>query len=76
MIYYYFKSKRQLFMAVLEDAYRRIREAKRQLRLDDLSPLDAMRRLVEFSCDYHWKNTDLIKLVVIETPAGSSGHAI
>ena len=38
MIYYYFKSKRQLFIAVLEDAYRRIREAERALRLDDLPP--------------------------------------
>ena len=66
MIYYYFKSKRQLFMAVLEDAYRRIREAEQQLRLDDLPPLAAMRRLVEFTCDYHWKNPEFTKLVVIE----------
>jgi AcrR family transcriptional regulator len=66
MIYYYFKSKRQLFIAVLEDAYRRIREAERQLRLDDLPPLDAMRRLVEFTCDYHWKHPEFAKLVVIE----------
>jgi AcrR family transcriptional regulator len=66
MIYYYFKSKRQLFMAVLEDAYRGIREAERQLRLDDLPPLDAMRRLVEFTCDYHWKHPEFTKLVAIE----------
>ena len=66
MIYYYFKSKRQLFMTVLEDAYRRIREAEQQLRLDNLPPLAAMRRLVEFTCDYHWKNPELTKLAVIE----------
>ena len=66
MIYYYFKSKRQLFMAVLEDAYRRIREAEQRLRLDDLPPLVAMRQLVEFTCDYHWKNPEFAKLVVIE----------
>jgi AcrR family transcriptional regulator len=66
MIYYYFESKRQLFLAVLEDAYRRIREAERQLKLDDLPPLDAMRRLVEFTCDYHWHNPELIKLAVVE----------
>ena len=53
-------------MAVLEDAYRRIREAEQQLRLDDLPPLAAMRRLVEFTCDYHWKNPEFTKLVVIE----------
>jgi len=66
MIYYYFNSKRQLFIAVLEDAYRRIREAERQLRLDDLPPLDAMRRLVEFTCDYHWKHPGFARLVAIE----------
>jgi AcrR family transcriptional regulator len=66
MLYYYFKSKRQLFMAVLEDAYRRIRAAEQQLRLDDLPPLAAMRRLVEFTCDYHWKNPEFTKLVAIE----------
>ena len=66
MIYYYFKSKQRLYLAVLEDAYRRIREAERQLRLDDLPPREAMQRLVEFTCDYHWTNPALAKLVVIE----------
>ena len=66
MIYYYFKSKRQLFIAVLEDAYRRIRQAEQQLRLDDLPPLIAMRRLVEFTCDYHWRHPELSKLVILE----------
>ena len=66
MIYYYFQSKQRLYLAVLEDAYRRIREAERQLRLDDLPPGQAIRRLVEFSCDYHWTHPELAKLVVIE----------
>ena len=60
------KSKRQLFIAVLEDAYRRIREAERALRLDDLPPLIAMRLLIEFTCDYHWKHPEFAKLVAIE----------
>jgi AcrR family transcriptional regulator len=66
MIYYYFKSKQRLYLAALEDAYRRIREAERQLILDDLPPGAAMRCLVEFTCDYHWANPELAKLVVIE----------
>lgn len=66
MIYYYFKSKQQLFLTVLENAYRNIREAERQLKLDDLPPRDAMRRLVEFTCDYHWQHQELSKLVAIE----------
>ena len=66
MIYYYFKSKRGLYLAVLEDAYRRIREAEKQLRLDDLPPAEAIRTLAEFTFDYHWRNPQLAKLVVIE----------
>ena len=66
MIYYYFKSKRGLYLAVLEDAYRRIREDEKQLRLDDLPPSEAIRLLVEFTFDYHWNNPQLAKLVVIE----------
>ena len=66
MIYYYFTSKERLYVAVLEDAYRKIREAERQLKLDDLPPGEAIRRLVEFTFDYHWKNPQLAKLVVVE----------
>ena len=66
MIYYYFKSKERLYITVLESAYRKIREAEKQLRLDDLPPAEAIRLLVEFSCDYHWRNPELAKLVVIE----------
>lgn len=66
MIYYYFKSKERLYIAVLEDAYRRIREAEKQLRLDDLPSSEAIRLLAEFTFDYHWKNPQLAKLVVIE----------
>ena len=53
-------------MAVLEDAYRRIREAEKRLRLDDLPPGEAIRCLAEFTFDYHWNNPQLAKLVVIE----------
>jgi AcrR family transcriptional regulator len=66
MIYYYFKSKERLYIAVLEEAYRRIREAEKQLKLDALPPGEAIRCLVEFTFDYHWKNPQLAKLVVIE----------
>lgn len=66
MIYYYFKSKHQLYLAVLEEAYRRIREAEKELRLDDLPPDEAVRSLAEFTFEYHWKNPELAKLVVIE----------
>jgi AcrR family transcriptional regulator len=66
MIYYYFKSKQRLYTAVLEESYRRIREAEKQLRLDDLPPAEAIRCLAEFTFDYHWNHPELAKLVVIE----------
>ncbi len=39
MIYYYFGGKEQLYMAVLENAYRGIREAEQKLRVDHVNPV-------------------------------------
>ena len=38
MIYYYFGSKEGLYIRVLEEAYRRIREIESSLHLEDLAP--------------------------------------
>ena len=38
MIYYYFQSKEALYVAVLEEAYRRIRDVEGQHHLDGLPP--------------------------------------
>ena len=46
MIYYYFESKEGLYVAVLEEAYRRMRAIEAELQLQDLPPEDALRRLV------------------------------
>src|SRR5262245_62549035 len=45
MIYYYFGGKRQLYVAALESAYARIREAEQQVNVDHLGPADAIRRI-------------------------------
>ena len=66
MIYYYFGSKEGLYLAVLEDAYRRMRETEAALNLDNLPPVDALRRLVEFTFDHHQGNPDYIRLVMSE----------
>jgi AcrR family transcriptional regulator len=66
MIYYYFGSKEGLYIAVLEDAYRRIRAIENDLHLDDLQPEEALRRLVEFTVDYQLANPDFIRLVMNE----------
>ena len=43
MIYYYYGSKEELYVAVLERAYRGIRGAERAMDLAGLAPLDAVR---------------------------------
>ena len=66
MIYYYFGSKEGLYIAVLEEAYRRMRKIEAELHLQDLSPVEALQRLVEFTFDHHLGNTDYIRLVMTE----------
>ncbi len=66
MIYYYFGSKDGLYLAVLEEAYRRMRSIEADLHLGDLAPVAALRRLVEFTYDHHQGNEDFIRLVMNE----------
>jgi AcrR family transcriptional regulator len=66
MIYYYFGSKEGLYIAVLEDSYRRVRSTEGQLHLDDLPPLRALEALVGFTFDHHNGNQDYVRLVMSE----------
>jgi len=66
MIYYYFGGKEQLYLAVLEKAYRGIREAERVIHVGDLQPTEAIRRLAELTYDHHVRDSDFIRLVMIE----------
>jgi AcrR family transcriptional regulator len=66
MIYYYFGSKEQLYMAVLENAYRGIRTAEQKLRVDHSDPAEAIRRLAEVTFDHHIAHDDFVRLVSIE----------
>ena len=66
MIYYYFGSKEGLYLAVLEESYRRMRAIEGELHLDDLAPEDALRRLVGFTFDHHHGNEPYIRLVMSE----------
>jgi AcrR family transcriptional regulator len=66
MIYYYFGSKEGLYLAVLEEQYRRMRATEGELQLDDLAPEDALRRLVAFTFDHHQGNQAYIRLVMSE----------
>lgn len=66
MIYYYFGDKEGLYRAVLEDTYSRVRIAEDALDLASLHPVEALRRLAEFTFDHHSTNTDFVRLVMVE----------
>ena len=63
MIYHYFGSKQRLYLSVLERMYAEIRDAEAALRLEQLEPRAAMRRLVEFSFDYYTDHPHFIRLL-------------
>jgi AcrR family transcriptional regulator len=66
MIYYYFGSKEDLYIAVLERAYAAIRRAEQQIDVDHLEPIAAIRRLAELTFDHHEANPNFLRLVSIE----------
>ena len=63
MLYYYYGNKDELFLAVLEDSYARIRNAERALHLTDLDPQEAMRRLVAFTWNYYLEHPEFLTLL-------------
>ena len=63
LIYYYFKSKTELFRIVLEQAYQDIRTAERQLDLLKLEPIDAIKRLISFTWQYYLDNPEFLRLI-------------
>jgi AcrR family transcriptional regulator len=63
LIYYYFEDKEKLFQAVLELAYRDIREEEMKLHLLDLEPPTAVRRLIEFTWDYYLRHPEFLTLL-------------
>ncbi len=66
MLYYFFKSKEDLYVEVLENIYADMRRYERDLDLAHLKPLEAIRRLVEFKFDYLERHPLLIRLLIGE----------
>jgi AcrR family transcriptional regulator len=69
LINYYFGSKEKLYIAVLEQVYGEIREAEGGLDLDHLPPVEAVRRIVEFTYNYYLTHEGFVRLVVAENQA-------
>jgi AcrR family transcriptional regulator len=63
MLYHYFGNKEALFLAVLERAYEKIRGQESALRLENLPPAEAMRRLVRFTFNYFVQNQYFVALL-------------
>ncbi len=66
MIYYYFGSKEGLFIAVLEEMYRRFNEAESKLVLGAEVPVEALRAVIRFMWVYYQKNPEFITLLNTE----------
>ena len=66
MIYYYFGSKEGLYIAALEEIYRRFNEAESELQLDESKPREALRDVIRFMWTYYLKHPEFITLLNTE----------
>ncbi|RJF96546.1 TetR/AcrR family transcriptional regulator [Noviherbaspirillum cavernae] len=63
MIYYYFGNKEELFIAVIEDTYRRFNDAESKVILNMDDPVEDLKTLVRFMWDYYQQNPEFITLL-------------
>jgi len=63
MIYHYFGNKEGLYLEVLENVYKEIRDREKELNLDDTDPMESMRNLVRFSCRYFLENPYFVNIL-------------
>jgi AcrR family transcriptional regulator len=69
MLYYHVGKKDELYLAVLEGAYEKIRSEERGLDLEHLVPPEAIRRLIEFTWNYFLRNPEFLALLQTENLA-------
>jgi len=63
MIYYYFGSKAQLFVEVLETAYEKMNEAEAKIDIDLNQPVEALTTIVHFVWQYYLDHPEFITLL-------------
>ena len=63
MIYYYFGSKAQLFVEVLETAYEKMNEAEAKIDIDLNDPVAALTTVVHFVWQYYLDHPEFITLL-------------
>jgi AcrR family transcriptional regulator len=69
MLYYHVGKKDDLYLAVLEAAYEKIRAEERGLDLEQLDPPEAIRRLIDFTWNYFIRNPEFLALLQTENLA-------
>src|SRR6266850_2036817 len=60
MLYYHVGKKDDLYLAVLEGAYEKIRVEERGLDLEHLDPPEAIARLIDFTWNYFIRNPEFL----------------
>jgi AcrR family transcriptional regulator len=66
MIYYYFGGKEQLYRAVLEQAYAKIRSLESAANYAAMNAEDALQQYVGHTFDYHAEHPEFVRLVMNE----------
>ena len=66
MIYYYFASKENLFVQVLEHTYEAFNQAESVRRPDLSQPVEALRQQVGFFWDYYVAHPEFVAILTIE----------
>src|SRR5262252_7744865 len=69
MLYYHVGNKEDLYLAVLEGAYEKIRSEERGLDLEQLDPPEAIKRLIDFTWTYFLRNPEFLALLNTENLA-------
>ena len=69
MLYYHVGNKEDLYLAVLEGAYEKIRVEERALDLEHLDPSRAIERLIDFTWNYFLRNPEFLALLDTENLA-------
>lgn len=71
MLYHYFGNKEALYLAALEATYETIRSEERRLDLENLSPVEGMTKLLQFTWKHFQEHPEFIKMLNTENLLGA-----
>lgn len=66
LIYAYIGSKEELYLAILEEAYRAIRSEEYMLNLEQLPPKEGMEALTRFTFQHFLRHPEFVRLLIGE----------